>query len=288
METDTESPDLRTISSGGLDLAVWEWPGQNPPLVFAHATGFHGRAWDHIARLFPGRRRLALDFRGHGRSGKPEPPVPWRSFGRDAIAVAEHWDVRDAIGIGHSMGGHALVQALAARPRTFAAVLLVDPVIFPPEYYRAGAPDASFILRRRARWHSPAEMLESFRKRPPFQSWRPEALESYCAFALLPHDGGFRLACPPEIEASIYHGSNAPEANLYAEIPTIPQPVTVLRAGLAARAGVFDLSASPTAPDLASKFPRGRDVLLPDNNHFIPMERPELVADEIRRFLLGT
>ncbi len=285
MGTEAESPGLKIVSAKGLELAVWEWPGQDPALVFAHATGFHGRSWDQIVRMFPGRRRLALDFRGHGRSFKPEPPIPWPLFGEDLIAVAEHWDVRDAIGIGHSMGGHALVSAVAARPRTFAALLLVDPVIFPTEYYRAGPPDVSHIERRRERWHSPAEMLESFRTRPPFRSWRPEALESYCAFALLPWNGRFTLACPPGLEASIYRGSNALDANLYPQIPSILQPVTVLRAGARPRLGVFDLSSSPTAPDLASKFQRGRDVFLPDNNHFIPMECPELVAGEIRRYL---
>ena len=284
MEATRESPSLRTVTAGGLDLAVWEWPGRDPPLIFAHATGFHGRCWDQIARRFPGRRRLALDFRGHGRSGKPCPPIPWPCFGQDVVAVVEQFDVESAVGIGHSMGGHALVSAVAARPRTFAALLLVDPVIFPPRHYGAGPPDASFILRRRARWSSPEEMFERFRPRPPFSGWQPEVLRDYCEFGLLPHDGGFTLACPPAVEAAIYGHSNLPDANLYGVIPTIAQTVTVLRAGVPARPGVFDLSASPTAPDLAAKFPRGRDLLLPDRNHFIPMECPDLVAQEIRRY----
>ena len=41
---------LELVSAGGLRLAVWEWPGAGPPLLFAHATGFHGRMWDHIIR----------------------------------------------------------------------------------------------------------------------------------------------------------------------------------------------------------------------------------------------
>jgi len=130
-------------------------------------------------------------------------------------------------------------------------------------------------------------MFERFRPRPPFSGWQPEVLRDYCEFGLLPHDGGFTLACPPAVEAAIYRQSNSPDSNLYAVIPSIAQPVTVIRAGTTARPGVFDLSASPTAPDLASKFPHGRDLPLPDNNHFIPMERPDLVAEEIRRELGG-
>jgi hypothetical protein len=48
---------------------------------------------------------------------------------------------------------------------------------------------------------------------------------------------------------------------------------------------VFDLNASPTAPDLAARFPNGRDLLLESHNHYIPMEVPELVVEWIGRSL---
>ncbi|MBZ5623096.1 MAG: alpha/beta hydrolase [Acidobacteriia bacterium] len=279
-----ESPNLNTISVNGLDLAVWDWPGREPALLFAHATGFHGRCWDQIARRFPGRRSLAVDFRGHGRSGKPEPPYHWPAFGHDLAAVAEHLNVRDAIGIGHSMGGHSVVSATALRPETFASLFLIDPTIFPPEYYGQAPLDASFIRRRRNAWNSPEEMFERFRSRPPFASWQPEVLRDYCEFGLLcSGEGSYVLACSPAVEADIYGHSTAPESNLHREIPSIAQPVVVMRAGTVFTPGVLDLNASPTAPDLASKFPHGRDVHLKERNHFIPMECPELVAGEIRR-----
>jgi lipase len=281
--TYSDTPILKTVSAGGPDLAVWDWPGRDPALVFAHATGFHGRCWDQIARLFPSRRRIAVDFRGHGRSSKPEPPYRWPAFGRDLAEVAEQLSLAGAIGIGHSMGGHSVVAAAALRPRTFAALLLIDPTIFPPEYYGQGALDASFILRRRNTWNSPREMFERFRSRSPFATWQPEILRDYCEFGLLPEGDSFVLACPPAVEASIYGHSTAPEANLYGEIPHLTQPVVILRAGTVARPGVLELSASPTAPDLVRKFPRGCELHLKDRNHFIPMEWPEGVAEEIGR-----
>ena len=112
------TPELKFIGEPGEELAVWEWPGEDPPFLFAHATGFHGRCWDCIIRMFPQRHCLAVDARGHGRSSQPELPYHWQIFGRDLAVVAEHWDVRDAIGSGHSSGGHATVQAAALRPHT--------------------------------------------------------------------------------------------------------------------------------------------------------------------------
>jgi pimeloyl-ACP methyl ester carboxylesterase len=268
---------MRSVAIDGLEIAVWEWPGEDPALVFAHATGFHARCWDRIIQMFPGQHCVALDFRGHGRSSKPQPPYHWSGFVRDMQAVVEQLELRDAIGIGHSMGGHTVVAA-----RCFTALVLIDPTIFPVHMYDANARyDASFIRKRRNRWKSSDEMFERFRGRAPFDSWRPEILRDYCEYGLLPDGNEFVLACPPDIEASIYEHSREPASNLHPMIPSITVPVSVVRAGVAMTPDAFNLAASPTAPDLASEFPRGRDVLLEGRNHFIPMAAPELVAEEI-------
>jgi pimeloyl-ACP methyl ester carboxylesterase len=280
-----ETPTLHNVAANGLDLAVWEWPGSDTPLVFAHATGFHGRCWDRIAREFPGRRRLAVDFRGHGRSSKPDPPYHWKPFGSDLAAVAQALNVRDAIGVGHSMGGHSIVAAALQRPETFRSLLLVDPTIFRRQYYGQAPTDAAFVLRRRNSWTSSDEMFERFHNRPPFSLWQADVLRDYCDYGLLPNGEQFMLACPPAIEASIYGHSTAAESDLYDGIPSIPYPVVVLRAGVEWTIATFNPSASPTAPDLATKFPQGRDVFLADRDHFIPMQAPELVVEQIRLLL---
>jgi pimeloyl-ACP methyl ester carboxylesterase len=277
------TPELNFHSANGLDIAVWHWPGSGPPLVFAHATGFHGRLWDRIVRLLPGRRALAVDARGHGRSGKPAPPYRWPAFGADLAALAEALDLRDAIGIGHSMGGHAVACAALLRPPTFRALLLVDPTIFPPSQFGVGRSlDTAFTLRRRAVWQSSAQMIERFHNRAPFASWKPEILRDYCEYALLPRDGAMALACSPEVEASIYQNSIEPDADIHRQVAHIAQPAVVLRAGVQRVPGVFNLSASPTDPELAWRLPRGRDIVLAGHSHYIPMECPERVAAEIQ------
>jgi len=246
----TRPPELTSVTAGGLSFAVWDWPGDDPALLFAHGTGFHGRCWDPVIRRFPSQRCMAIEARGHGRSSKPRPPYRWGAFGPDMLVVLGRLGVRGAIGIGHSMGGHTVT--------------------------------AASVRRRRARFSSAEEMFEHYRHRPPFESWEREVLRDYCDFGLLSSDGEFVLACPPEVEASIYECSKEAQANLHAVIPSLMRPVTVLRAGYS---GPRTFSRSPTDPHLASRFPYGREVLAGDHSHFIPMEAPELVADEIRRFL---
>ncbi len=281
-------PELKMVRSEDQELAVWEWGGAGPVILFAHATGFHGRCWDRIIERFPGRHCLAVDARGHGRSSKPEPPCHWRDFGRDLAAIAEHWDLRGAIGVGHSMGGHITTQVAALRPQTYRALLLVDPTIFPLEYYGTEPPDAHFTLRRRNVWSSPDEMFERFKNRMPFANWRPEILRDYCEYGLLPHNGEYVLACPPAVEASIYLNSKEPGSNIYPEVAMVRQPVVVMRAGKTRNPEIFDLSASPTAPDLASHFARGREIVMPEASHYIAMESLEKVAEAIRTLELAS
>jgi pimeloyl-ACP methyl ester carboxylesterase len=268
---------------------VWEWPGDDPPLFWAHATGFHGRVWDYLIRQFPHRRSIAVDLRGHGRSAKPAPPYHWREFATDLVAIAELLGVRDSIGIGHSMGGHAIVEAAVMRPETFAALLLVDPTIFPPERYRHPPYDASFVRRRRNHWTAPDEMFERFHNRDPFGKWQPEILRDYCDYGLRasPDGNGLVLACPPDVEASVYEHSAEPQADLYGVIPRISQPVVVMRASLHHMPEKLSFGASSTAPDLARKFPNSKDVVVENSNHYFPMECPDLVVGELRRLATG-
>lgn len=274
-------PELRRAVLDGIELAYWEWPGAGPPLLFVHATGFHGRSWDQVIRHFPGRRVIAPDLRGHGRSPKPDPPYHWQAFGADLAGLADALDLRGAIGIGHSMGGHSLVAAAARRPETFASLLLVDPTIFVRERYGKDALDASFIARRRNVWASPEAMYERFAGRLPFSRWNPAVLRDYCRFGLLPRGAEFVLACPPEIERDIYGHSAEAEADLHPVVPSIAQPVTVIRGGIGWTSGAFNLDASPTDPALALGFPNARDVFLEGRSHYIPMETPELVAEQV-------
>jgi pimeloyl-ACP methyl ester carboxylesterase len=270
-------PAERTIAVNGVELALYEWPGQDPPVLLCHATGFHARCWDQIIAHLPGRHCYAMDTRGHGLSSKPAPPYAWRNFGDDAAALAEALGLSGAIGVGHSMGGHAVTLAAALRPESFSSLLLIDPVIRPRDSYVGPWREAHFVSKRRNRWASAQEMFDRFQDRPPFANWDRAVLRDYCDYGLLPDGDGFVLACPPAIEASIYENSPAPASNIYPEIETIRIPVRVVRAGKVSDPGDI-MGRSPTAPNLASSFQHGTDLCLAEYSHFIPMEAPALTA----------
>lgn len=261
----------------GVEIAFWEWPGDGPPILFCHATGFHARIWDQVIAHFPNQRCLAFDARGHGRSGKPSPPYGWRMFGADVAAISEAMGLAGAIGVGHSMGGHSVTLGAALRPGTFAALVLLEPVIRPKEHYTGPWNKTEFVRKRRNQWASFQEMFERFENRPPFDSWDRQALRDYCQHGLETAGNGYILACPPAIEASIYEGSTAVESNIYPEIASIQIPVHVVR-GVRYTDPADVMRMSITPPDLAATFARGTDTRLPDYSHFLPMEAPEVAA----------
>lgn len=278
-------PIERKLRINGADLALWEWPGKGPAILFCHGTGLHARTWDQVIACLPGRHCLALDLRGHGRSSKT-PPYHWRTFGEDVAAVAESLSLAGALAVGHSMGGCAVTVAAAAHPEAFSALLLLDPVIRPKEQYVGPWKAAAFVARRRSHWSSPQEMFESFESRLPFSAWDRQVLRDYCEFGLIPNQDGYELACPPAVEAEIYENGALPEADIYAEVAAIEIPVHVVRAPKLSDPAQM-MRGSPTAPDVAGKFRRGTDIYLPDVSHFIPMEAPALTAKLVRDLIPG-
>ena len=226
-----------------------------------------------IERL-PGRHVCALDMRGHGRSEKPPPPYIWRAFGEDVTELARQLDLRGAVAIGHSSGGHAVTLAATLEPQRFSALLLIDPVIPRREAYRRHAErPGSDASRRRNEWASPDEMFDSFKGRPPFSQWDPEVLRDYCDYGLLPAPGGdgFVLACPPEIEAATYAGSSG--SDIYDEIATITAPVRVT-APRSPRANAEASAPLPPRPTSPRTSPTPRTSTCPTPRTTSPWNRP--------------
>ena len=283
-------PEQHEFQTRGPKLTYFEWgkPGDQPVLLL-HATGFHARCWDQVvAELGPGFHVYAVDMRGHGRSDNT-PPFIWHSFAGDISELIEFLGLQGAIGVGHSMGGHCMVQVAATHPDAFDRLVLVDPVIFDPDAYLQDryrgfeSAEDHPVSKRRNDWRDWREMYDRFKGRGSFGVWRDAVLEDYCRYGVLrKEDGRWELACPPLVESSIYLGNTS--TNVYEEIPKVRIPVLVLRA--AARDPdehmIMDFSKSPTWSQVAAQFEQGVDVYLPQYTHFMPMEDPGLVAEFIR------
>lgn len=291
-------PQTRFAQANGVRLAYHEWagdtggPGDNddkgttqPPIIIAHATGFHGRCYSVIAEHFAGRRVIALDLHGHGQS-EGGPVEDWRIIAAQVNAVLGELGIEGAIGVGHSMGAHTLVQCASQQPQAFAKLVLFDPVIMPPEFYAAPAPlftadNPHPAIRRKRDFASPEAMIERFASRDPYALFDPRVFDDYCRYGLVPSDEDrYELACAPEVEASLY-GSSRSNSGILDAARTVEAPTLVVRAK---QTGLNDFKSSPTWPELASLFPNGTDMPRPDRTHFHPFEDPADAARIIAEF----
>ncbi len=282
-----DQPTQHYFQASGARICYFEWgnPG-DPSVVLLHATGFHARCWDQVIANLPAAHHvIAVDMRGHGRSEKVAPYI-WGTLAQDVRELVEHLHLRETVGVGHSLGGHCMVQVAADLTDGFTRLVLVDPVIFAPEVYgvnlhpRFPNPEDFPVARRHNRWVSWEAMYQRFENRKPFSLWKTEALVDYCRYGVVLRKNAeeYELACPPVVEASIYLANT--QTDIHHRIPEIDMPVVVLRAESRLLGAVpeMDFSKSPTWPGLARSFPQGRDVYLPHLTHFIPMQDPGLVA----------
>ena len=119
----------RFTSFDGVGIA-FEATGAGPAVLL-----LHGFAADHHANwvapgvvdalVAAGRRVIAPDARGHGRSDKPHDPAAYAdgAMVRDARALLDHLDVSEVDLCGYSMGSLVSMALTPIEPRVRALVL---------------------------------------------------------------------------------------------------------------------------------------------------------------------
>ena len=131
------------------------------------------------------------------------------------LATVDGFGLERPFGVGHSAGAAALLMAEAARPGTFRALYLWEPVVMPvdPPMGPQDNPLTEGALKRRAVFPSREDAYANYASKPPFSQLHPDALRAYVdhGFADLP-DGQVTLKCKPEDEALIYRMGSAHRA----------------------------------------------------------------------------
>lgn len=273
--------------SSGVHIPTLEWGGQGPLVLLHHATGICGAAWHAIARqLTDVCRPVAFDARGHGDADKPEHGYDWQTYADDLVEIGERFCEQlacpsVALGVGHSLGGIALLLASQRRPALFDAALLLEPALITRAMdaavprRRDGSTVTSTATRlRQCRFASRAEAARVLSQQAGYAHWDPETFEHYLQEGLrdLP-TGGVELRCPPEIEARIY----ALGPNDAAFVPgAVKMPVTLLSVPGSRFADAHGLFAEQHACVR---------LVVHEGSHQLPMERPAEMARYITELL---
>lgn len=280
-------------STDGVRVAVHDFGGSDAPdapvVVFSHATGFHARVWAPMAgHLLADHRCLGIDYRGHGLAEAPAGlDYAWQGFGDDAEAVLTSDLLREVAagrpvhGVGHSMGGAALVLAAARRPDALATLWLYEPILPGPGALLSSDgpnPLAEGAARRRPTFDSYDAALANFASKPPLDGLHPDALRQYVEGGFAPQaDGTVTLRCRPEVEAATF--AMAGTSGAFDLLPSVAIPVAVV----AGREE--DFGPANFAPAAAAALPHGELIERRHLGHFGPLEDPGGMAADLRTWI---
>lgn len=282
-------PARHSLSLSDGNISYFEWAGGGPTLHFAHATGFNAETY--VPLLAPlsasaQMRILASDARGHGFSTlhtAPRMARDWKIFREDLARFLDATTQGPVILAGHSMGAIVSAMIAALWPDRVKGLLLLEPVLIPKMIHlvrwiplRPPSLDlASRAERRRGTFSSFDAARVSYLGRGAFRTWPEEFLVAYLKGGLIPTGNGdeVRLACAPSWEAQTFRSAPIGAVSLARHIRC---PVTLLYA---------ELSTPPESEcrAFARRHGNTRLIKVPGTTHFLPMERPDLVREEIER-----
>lgn len=271
-----------------------EFGSVGPVLHFAHANGYPPRAYTQLLNfLSRSFHVLAMHMRPLWQDSDPQAVSDWQFLASDLHDFLADRVQPPCFGIGHSMGANATLRLAIREPRQFKALVLIDPVLFPPGtsrtwdfFFRLGItpyihPLVKSALRRRSSFQSREEMFGNYRTKPIFARLSDASLMDYVrSIACQQPDGSVCLCYPPAWEARIYAISLRADREIWHNLKNLTSPLCILRGELT------DTFWEKTARRVKKLLPRTCVVSIPDSTHLLPLEKPIETGEKILEFLL--
>jgi pimeloyl-ACP methyl ester carboxylesterase len=213
-----------------VNLAAHDHGGDGRPILLLHGAGGDLSAWETLAPQLNGRA-VAVDLRGHGKSG--DGPWEWDAVLDDLEATAVQFGLDNPVVVGHSLGGILAGMWARRHPGCPAAVSLdghrsaaTDPANYaglPHEQVEAGLAtlNAIFTGQEEVITRPNREITSALRKSPEFADALPIFAEVTGPFLLVLATKN--LPVPPELVPLM----DAHRAGLRRDLPAICPNVEV-------------------------------------------------------------
>jgi 2-(acetamidomethylene)succinate hydrolase len=260
--------------ASGVELFSLEG-GQGPPLILLHGVTANAWVWQPVMeRLASVFHLVAIDQRGHGRSGRP-PGARYAAlnYANDVIELTRALGEGPATIVGHSLGARNALVVGAQHPDAVSAVIAVDftpyiePEVFDALDERTKSGFASFQTLNDVRTY-----LRGRYPRLPEDAVERRAVYGYerCA------DGQYRPLADAHAVTATCAGLRE---DLSGAIHALRVPTLLVR-GLDSR--VVSTAAFGRTQALRSDLDT---VVVADADHYVHEEQPEVLADLIEHFV---
>jgi pimeloyl-ACP methyl ester carboxylesterase len=232
---------------------------------------------------------------------KPEKIQSWHPFSDDLIRFLSDgksgFDTPSAtqlspvIGVGHSIGATVTLRAALRDPNQFRALVLIEPVLFVPQFLmmwkivRAiglgdqAHPLIAGAMKRRRRFDDLETVYRGYRKRRVFRYMSDESLRAYIEGITKPTaNGTYELVYSPEWEVQIYR-TGLQDFDIWRGLPNLEVPTLIIR-------GVeTDTFLEKAARLVKRKQPKIKIEALKNSTHIVPLEHPKKAFELMQTFL---
>ncbi len=122
------------LKVGQQSIAAYESAGTGRPIVLVHGNSSSSKVWRKQLEgpLGAKYRLIAIDLPGHGDSAPaPDPEQGYSAVGYSACiaGVAQQLDLKNAVFVGWSLGGHAVLEAVSMLPMAAGLMIFGTPPI---------------------------------------------------------------------------------------------------------------------------------------------------------------
>ncbi|MCJ7715551.1 MAG: alpha/beta hydrolase [Anaerolineales bacterium] len=275
-----------------------------PPFLFIHANGYPPQAYQSfLAHFLDKYSVMTLSLRPFILGSDPTELQDWRDFRDDYLKFIDDQEFiggisdsnkadNQVIGVGHSVGAMTNLMAAIERPNLFKALILFEPVLFPPwqgsmkrvmapfKLLRKIHPLIRATLKRKVNFPSQEKMFMNYRAKPIFQRLSDDVLRDYVSgLANENQDGTISLRYSPEWEARIYETGGLADDYVWKNLPRVTCPVLILRGKKS------DTLKPMVVQRLIKDLPNGQYHTEPGTGHLLPLEIPDRAASLVTQYL---
>jgi pimeloyl-ACP methyl ester carboxylesterase len=246
--------------------------------------------------LGDGFELIVFDVRNHGRnpvagSGRDGHTYAQMTLDLEGVVreVARRFGPRASVGVFHSMSARTAMKHAIEIGFPWRALILFDPPNVPPPGHRAHQTMdvferrlAEWAMSRPHRFADPSELARQYAETRAHSTWVAGAHDLMARAVLRPSPddaGGFTLACPRELEASIY--LQAMTLNLWPPPQAYGGPVKLIAADPEARGAPAPAFANRA---LAEDFGYPYEAI-PGAGHLLQIQQPEACRRAMLSFL---
>jgi 2-(acetamidomethylene)succinate hydrolase len=274
-----DEEDLMQLTANEGEGAIREYPIEMPRIVlngretgsgqvaiFMHGITAVGAVWDPILDITrKSFRSIAVDQRGHGRSGKPAGDYSATAFADDALALIEALDCGPAVLVGHSLGARNAVVAATRRPDLVSSVVAVD---FTPYIEDEVFTALESRVNGGDRLFDSVDDVETYLQNR-YVNLPPDAVRRRARHGYQKVEAHYRPLADPAAMTATAKGLRE---DLVAAFSEVAVPVVLVR-------GAQSRLVSPAAWEQTKRLrPDMKAIEVDDTDHYVPEEAPEAIA----------